>query len=62
MRLIGSLENAHAAFNVLSALEREKIPAHMDGSEIWVENEDDLERAKGIFDAYKKSPLSKRHP
>lgn len=60
MRLIGALNSEHAAFNVLCALEREGIIGHVEGVEIWIENEDEVELAKEIFNAYKKAPLSKR--
>ncbi|MCP5509272.1 MAG: rhomboid family intramembrane serine protease [Chlamydiales bacterium] len=64
MRLVGTVENELDATVFVTSLQQEGIAAgfdHIDGGvQIWVESEDDLERASEYLEAYKKAPTQKR--
>lgn len=62
MRLVASLKNSQDAYVIITALQHENIAAALeeisDGVQIWVEKEDDFERAKEIAREYQNRPES----
>ena len=64
MRLVGTVETEQDASLIVTSLQNEGIAAGFDCTDgnvqIWVEDEDHLEKAVKHLDAYKKSPTEKR--
>ncbi len=64
MRLVGTVKSEKDATAVVTSLQNEGVAAGFDCMEgeiqIWVESEDDLEKAIEHVDAFKKTPTDKR--
>ena len=64
MRLIATIQNSQDAYVIVTALQHEGIGITFEetpqGTQIWIENEDDLERAKAIAQEYEGNPGAAR--